>query len=175
MTSKASHDLVLLSCDCKRTWFPVDSLTPSTSQTLHCCFTILSLWASICGIIFPPTFSLHLWALLYFHAFILRFTATIENWVITSWRHCSKVTHPPPLSYSLPRPFPPLPLGRPLIQHTQYYIPQAVGAPSTLHKHSRPPLSAARGASKPWPQLPPGLSTRLGPCQWEFDWWEIAI
>lgn len=31
MTNDAKHDLVLLSCDCKRTWFPFDSLTPINS------------------------------------------------------------------------------------------------------------------------------------------------
>lgn len=34
MTNDAKHDLLLLSCDCKRTWFPFDSMTPINSTML---------------------------------------------------------------------------------------------------------------------------------------------
>lgn len=130
-----------------------------TSQAPRCCFTI----SSLC----PSIFKLD------FHALILHFKVSIENWVITSWWRCSKVTQPPPLSFFSNTPFPPLPSGRPLIQHTQYYIPQVVRAPSTLHKHSRPPLSTACRDNKPWPQLLPQQGSGLA--NENFDWWDIAI
>lgn len=49
-------------------------------------------------------FPLHLSSLHYFHALVLSFTVSIENWVITSWRHCSKVTSLLPLFLYAPRP-----------------------------------------------------------------------
>lgn len=170
MTSKSSYDLVLLSCNWKRIQFPVDSGAPTTPQTTQCCFTILSLMASVWIIIFPSFFSLHLWALYYFLALILFYC---HSWKLShNFLTALFKGHQLTLLLSLvlfPAPFSPLPLGRPLVQHTQHYIPQAVGAPSKLHTHSRPLLSAARGASKPWPQLPPGLANE------SFDWWKIAI
>lgn len=80
--------------------------------------------------------------------------------------------HPPPpflWLFLFHAPFPPLPLGRPLVQHTQCYIPQAVGAVSTLRKPHKPPISSAFSeAVKQRLQLPPGLSIRHGPCQGEL-------
>lgn len=128
MTCNPGHDLVFLNCDWKAIisqWF-----TPSTSQALHCSLAILSLYASPYKLSIP----LHLLSMHYFHALALHFTAPIENWVITSWRQCSKVTSLLlPLFLSvLSAPFPPLPFERPLFQHAQCCIPQTVGAPSNV-------------------------------------------
>ena len=135
---------------------------------------------TLCIIVLPPSLLLHLSSLLYFHALSLCFTATIENWVITSWRLCSKVSPPPSLFLSvLPASFPPLPFGRPLIQHAQRCIPQTVGAPSNA--------AAASLAGRPGPGLSchrpsaPGSSPcirdlwLLGNCNvaaTESPWWQ---
>lgn len=65
-------------------------------------FTGLSLKATVGWRHHLSTHFLHL--SLRFHFFVLCFTAQVENWVITSWRHCSKVNPLVPLLFSLPRP-----------------------------------------------------------------------
>lgn len=65
-------------------------------------FTGLSLKATVGRRHHLSTHFLHL--SLRFHFFVLCFTAQVENWVITSWRHCSKVNPLVPLLFSLPRP-----------------------------------------------------------------------
>lgn len=86
---------------------------------------------TICIINFPASRLFHLSSLLYFHDLTLTFYCSdwklTHNFLTALFKGHSLLSV---LFSVLPAPFPPLPFGRPLIQHAQSCIPQTVGAPS---------------------------------------------
>lgn len=79
MTNDAKHDLLLLSCDCKRTRFPLDSLTPINSTMLFLKKKKKNLISQGLDLHLHPLSILYLTVLLYSHDFVLRFIAMVEN------------------------------------------------------------------------------------------------
>lgn len=121
MTNDAKHDLLLLSCDCKRTRFPLDSLTPINSTMLF----FLGFFLKKSYLSGPPSASssplhplsvppLFPWFCFMFYCHGWKLS---HNFLTALFKG-----HPPPFLHFPPffhTHFLPLPLGRPLIQHTQ--------------------------------------------------------